>query len=200
MTKRTVRRTFGRAFFDRYYTKQTTAVVTPEEIRRLAAFVLAYLAHLRVPVRTALDAGCGVGSWKRALHSLDRSIRYTGIDTSDYTCEEYGWLHSSIADFRSRSKFDLIICQDVLQYVDDGEVRRSVGNIARLCRGALYLDVATKEDIDDGTLDLRKTDQDIHVRSVQWYRRLVDRYFIGAGGGLFIPKKSSTVLLALEKG
>jgi SAM-dependent methyltransferase len=198
MKKPMVRRSFDKSFYDRYYARSSTAVVTPDEIHRLVKFILSYLEYLGVPVRTVLDTGCGVGLWKRALQRLDRDIEYTGIDSSYYLSKKYGWVRSSIAGFKSRQKYDLVVCQDVLQYAEDEEVRQSIDRIAGLCRGAFYLDVPTKEDVNGGALDIRKTDTNIHLRSVRWYRKRVDRYFIGAGGGVFIPKRSSTVLLALE--
>lgn len=166
---------------------------------RLARFVLAYLAHLRVEVVRVLDMGCGLGMWKNALSHLAPEVDYTGVEFSAYLCEKYGWTHATIASYRSRRKADLVVCQDVMQYLDDAEVADSIRNVARLCRGALYVEVPTREDIDDGCLDLSRTDDRIHVRPARWYRRRLDEYFISAGGGVFIPKKSDTVVLAMER-
>lgn len=194
-----VRDTFDKSYYDRYYAARSTAVVSEEDIRRLARFVMSYLAHLRVRVETVLDCGCGVGMWRSALQQIDARIRYTGIDPSAYLCETYGWVRSSIAGFGTRRKFDLVVCQDVLQYVGDDEARRSIAKLARLCRGALYFDVPTREDVDNGRLEWDKTDQAIHLRSVRWYRELLDKRFTGAGGGVFVPNDSATVVLALER-
>ena len=173
MTRRTIRREFDEAFYERYYDRESTAVVSQEDITRLAKFVTSYLDYLDVPVRTMLDAGCGIGLWRRALNQVAPGVEYTGIEPSRYLCEKFGWEETTIAGFRSRRKFDLVVCQDVLQYVEDAEVRHSIRNIARLCRGAFYLDVPTREDIDGGALDKRKTDSAIHVRSARWYRRRI---------------------------
>jgi 2-polyprenyl-3-methyl-5-hydroxy-6-metoxy-1,4-benzoquinol methylase len=194
-----VRKTFDRSFYERFYFNPGTAVVTADDILKLARFVLAYLDYLGINVDGVLDAGCGVGLWRRALRTLARDVEYTGIETSDYLCERYGWEQSTIASFRSRRKFDLVVCQDVLQYVGDNDTKRSIDNLTRLCRGGLFFDVPTKEDISEGALDSRKTDGDIHLRSARWYRRLLDRDFIAVGGGLFIPRRNKTVVLALER-
>lgn len=195
----TVRNTFDKRFFDHFYFNRSTAVVTEVTIQRLAAFVLAYLDFLGVDVRSVLDAGCGIGLWRRALQELRRDAAYTGIDASDFLCDKYGWRRGTIAAFKSRRKFDLVVCQDVLQYTDGDEARRSIDNLARLCRGALYFDVPTREDMKSGALDEDLTDQRIHLRSARWYRRHLDRHFIAAGGGVFIPRRSQTVVLALER-
>jgi SAM-dependent methyltransferase len=161
--------------------------------------VLAYLDFLGVAVDTVLDAGCGPGMWRDALTMLKADVDYTGIETSEYLCGRYGWRQAAASSFTSRRKFDLIICQDVLQYVDNEEARRSIGNIARLCRGALYFDVPTREDMKNGSLDRARTDRQIHLRSARWYKRLLTPYFHAAGGGVFIPREGLTVLLALER-
>jgi SAM-dependent methyltransferase len=195
-----IRAQFDRAFFARYYDAASTAVISGDEVAQRARFVLAYLTHLQVDVRTVLDAGCGTGLWKRALLGLDRDIQYTGLDTSEYLCRKYGWILSSIPDFRSRRKFDLVVCQDVMQYLSNDEVERGIDVLARVCRGALYFDVPTRDDIRDKLLDMRKTDRNIHVRSAAWYRTRLNKHFINAGGGVFVSPRSRAVILALERG
>jgi uncharacterized protein with ACT and thioredoxin-like domain len=83
--------------------------------------------------------------------------------------------------------------------VDDAAVRRSIAAMARACAGALYFDVPTTDDIDGGLLDMKRTDRSIHVRSAEWYRKLLRKDFINAGGGVFLKKDASAVILALER-
>ena len=193
-----IRNEFNRAFFDRFYQRSSTAVISADDVYRRARFVLAYLAHLQLDVRTVLDAGCGTGLWKKALRRLDRDISYTGIDPSEYLCRRYGWTQTAIADFAPRRRFDLVVCQDVLQYIDAAGVRRSIAAITRACTGALYFDVPTRDDIDDELLDMKRTDQSIHIRSADWYRKLLRKDFMNAGGGVFVKRTARAVILALE--
>jgi SAM-dependent methyltransferase len=196
---RAVRASFEKPFFDRYYARRTSAVTSASEVFRCARFVCSYLAHLQLDVGSVLDAGCGTGLWRRALRRIDRNIAYTGFDPSDYLCRRYGWTQSTIADFKSRRKFDLVVCQDVLQYLGEREVRRSIRSLSRVCRGALYLYVPTSDDIAEGLLDTGRTDGAIHVRSASWYRKLLRKDFANAGGGVFIARSAGTVVLALER-
>jgi uncharacterized protein with ACT and thioredoxin-like domain len=78
-------------------------------------------------------------------------------------------------------------------------VRRSIAAMTRACRGALYFDVPTRDDIDDDLLDMKKTDREIHVRSAAWYRKLLSKNFVNAGGGVFVRRTARAVILALEK-
>jgi SAM-dependent methyltransferase len=198
-TTTTVRRSFDRDFFRRYYHAPTTAVATLEDVTKRARFVTSYLDHLQLDVHRVLDAGCGTGLWKRALERLRRDVEYVGIDTSEYSCRRYGWVHASVDEFTSRRKFDLVVCQDVLQYVDDATVERSFAAIARLCRGAFYFDVPTRDDIQDGLLDMQRTDRAIRVRSAAWYRARLGRDFLNVGGGVFLSRSAKAVALALER-
>jgi SAM-dependent methyltransferase len=191
-----IRREFDRQFFERYYHADSTAVISEDDVFQRACFVLAYLSHLQVPVQRVLDAGCGTGLWQRALRRIDRDIAYTGIDPSEYLCRKHGWTQSSIVDFKSRRKYDLVVCQDVMQYMTSEEVVRGFAAMAAVCRGALYFDVPTRDDIDDGLLDMRMTD----VRGAAWYRRRLQKHFVNAGGGVFVAPRARAVLLALERG
>lgn len=198
LTKR-VRRSFDRAFFHRYYHAPGTAVVSSDDVLKRARFVTSYLDHLQLDVQRVLDAGCGTGLWKRALRRIDSDVEYVGIDPSEYLCKRYGWTQSGIETFTSRRKFDLVVCQDVLQYVDDAAVTRSFEAIARVCRGALYFDVPTRDDIDDGLLDMRRTDRAVRVRSAAWYRKRLMKDFVNVGGGVFLRRGARAVALALER-
>jgi predicted TPR repeat methyltransferase len=194
-----IRTSFDQAFFDRFYARASSAVISEDDVYHRARFVLAYLAHLQLDVQSVLDAGCGTGLWKRALRRVDRDIAYTGIDPSEYLCRRYGWTRSTISEYTTRRKFDPVVCQDVLQYVDTAGVRRSIAAMTRACRGALYFDVPTRDDIDDDLLDMKKTDREIHVRSAAWYRKLLSKNFVNAGGGVFVRRTARAVILALEK-
>jgi len=78
-------------------------------------------------------------------------------------------------------------------------VVRSFESIARLCRGALYFDVPTRDDIDDGLLDMRLTDGSIFIRSAAWYRARLKKDFVDVGGGVFVKTGAKAVVLALER-
>ncbi len=194
-----VRRAFDSDFFHRYYLDPATAVVMEDEVVRLARFVLSYLDFLGVEVESVLDVGCGVGLWKRALGRLRRRVEYVGLDTSPFVARRYGWIDTPLPQWKTRRRFDLVVLQDVMQYMRASEVDETLEAVARRCRGALYVDVPTREDFEEGTLDLRRTDRNIHVRSVRWYRRRLRRHFVSAGGGVFLPHRARTTLLALER-
>jgi hypothetical protein len=87
----------------------------------------------------------------------------------------------------------------VLPYLDESEVGSALQNLHKLCRGALYLEAVTKEDRENGVIDIGKTDGRIYLRGAGWYRKRLSRYFIGGGGGLFFPLDTNAALFELEK-
>ena len=121
---------------------------------RRAAVVAALVKHLELPVRTILDAGCGLGLMRPTLLKAFRGVRYTGIEVSEHLCKRYGWTQASLAAYRPRGRFDLILCYDVLQYLSDRDAVRALANLGRLCRGALYFHVPTQRGL-AGNADAR---------------------------------------------
>jgi SAM-dependent methyltransferase len=188
---------FDKRYYDRFYRDARTRVTTQREVEVLGRFVCGYLAHLGQPVKRVLDAGCGLGYWRNVIAAHHPRASYTGIEFSEYLCRELGWTHASIASYRPRGKFDLIVCQGVLQYLTDIEAEAAIRNLARLCRGALYLEVLTREDWRDNC-DRRATDGSVHLRPVSWYRQRLSRNFRACGGGVYVHRDAETVLYALE--
>ena len=192
-----VREHFDASYYRRFYGDAATRSVTPAEVARQMAFVTSYLRHLRLPVRRVLDLGCGLGLMRAPLLDAFPRASYTGVERSEYLCERLGWTHGSVVDYRARHPFDLVLCHDVLQYLDDADAGRAIDNLAGLCRGALYLGVLSREDW-DRNCDRERTDEQVVLRPARWYRRRLARHFSNAGGGLFIAPDAPVVLWALE--
>jgi len=115
-------------------------------MRGRAQLIAAVLRHAGIPVRSILDAGCGIGLLRKPFAEAMPRSRYEGIEASDYLCSRYGWTKGSVVDFAPRSASDLVVCYDVLQYLDDHDAARAVANFARLTRAALYVSALTRED------------------------------------------------------
>src|SRR5262245_29646009 len=129
---------FDAAYFRRYYYNPRTKVVTREEMRARATLIAAILRQQALPVGTILDAGCGIGLLKPAFARVLKGARYVGLDVSEYLCRRYGWTQGSIADFQPAAPFDLVVCYDVMQYLDDRAAALAMANLGRLSRIALY--------------------------------------------------------------
>jgi len=190
---------FGRDYYHRYYFDPRTAVVTRAEMRARAALIAAFARHTDLPVRRVLEAGCGTGLLRSALLRLLPRIEYVGLESSSYLCRRYGWQQGRIEEFRTARPFDLLICYDVLQYLDDVAAQRAVANFARLCRGVLYFSALTRLDY-RLNCDRARTDGNVHLRAAAWYQSRLRRGFRHLGLGFWLRRGVPLTLWELESG
>jgi SAM-dependent methyltransferase len=188
---------FDRAYYQRYYLDPRTAVTSPHEMRARATLIAAYCDYLGLPVGRILDAGCGTGLMRTQLLRRLKRASYVGLELSDYLCGRYGWVQGRIEEYAPAAPFDLVICYDVAQYLDDRSARRALANLARICRGALYFTALTRADWRDNC-DRRRTDPQVHMRTGEWYRRLLRRGFREIGAGFWLRRGAPLTVWELE--
>jgi SAM-dependent methyltransferase len=189
---------FGAAYFRKFYLASATRVVSAAEMRTRARLIAAILAQAAIPVRSVLDAGCGIGLLRKPFTKLWPGVRYTGLDASEYLCTRYGWILGSVVDYAPRAPSDLVVCYDVLQYLDDRSAARAIANFGRLARSALHFSALTREDWRDNC-DRRLTDRAVHLRPGEWYRRRLRRQFTYLGFGMWLRKGERPLLWDLER-
>ena len=193
-----VRTKFDAPYYRQFYLDPLTRAMSPEDFDKLGNFVCGYLLYLEQPVTKVLDMGCGLGLWQTVLERHFPHAKYVGVEISDYVCEQYGWYKGSVVDWKARTTFDLVICSDVVQYLNDGEAEAAIENLSRLCDGVLYFAALTERDWQENC-DQERTDPDGYLRSGTWYRVRLGRYFNNLGGGLFAAEDSPTVRYELEE-
>ncbi|MFT3906873.1 MAG: class I SAM-dependent methyltransferase [Steroidobacteraceae bacterium] len=178
---------FDQKYYQRFYLNPRTAVTSRAEMRARARLIVGAVDYVGLPVRNILDAGCGIGMLRAPLLRAWPRASYTGVEYSEYLCQRYGWKQGSVATLRMRERFELVICYDVLQYLDVSAARQAIANLARLCRGALYFGVLTSEDWEHNC-DQSRTDAIDKLRSAAWYRRELKRWFRPLGMGLWLHR------------
>jgi len=188
---------FGQAYYQRYYFDPRTQVASRCETEARARLIASLVAHVGLPVRRILDAGCGTGVLRSALRKLLPAAEYVGLEASDYLCARYGWSCGRIEAYRARTPFDLVICYDVLQYLEAAAARRALANFGRLCRGVLYFSALTRADYEHNC-DRTRTDGAVHLRSGRWYRTQLGRQFREAGLGFWLRRGPALTLWELE--
>lgn len=187
---------FDREYYRRFYLDPRTAVISRVEMRERAGLIAAYARHIGLPVRNILDAGCGIGLLRTPLHRAFPKSVYVGLEYSEYLCQRYGWQQGSLASYVA-DPFDLVVCYDVLQYLDDHTASRALANLARLTRGVLYLSALTERDWRENC-DRTRTDPNVHLRDAAWYGKRLRRYFRPSGVGFWVRRGSPLTTWEME--
>jgi len=188
---------FDQDYYQRFYYNPRTAVTSRAEMRARGRMIAACVEYVGLPVKSILDAGCGVGMLRAPLTRAFPAAQYVGLEYSEYLCKRYGWRQGSVATLRTRERFDLVVCYDVLQYLGVPEARRAIANLSRVCRGALYFGALTTEDWRDNC-DQSRTDRIPGLRPGAWYRRELKRAFRPVGCGVWLKRDVNLALWDLD--
>jgi SAM-dependent methyltransferase len=176
---------FNAAYYKRFYLTPATRAMSREQTDIRGALIASLVKQLDIPVKSILDVGCGLGWYARPIKKVFRDANYTGTEISEYLCKRHGWIHGSLVDLKIKGQFDLVICADVIQYLNNKDANHAIGNLAKWCRGALYFHVPTKVDWQEN-VDPSGTDTNVHLRSAAWYQRELRKYFVHAGCGVHV--------------
>ena len=194
MTKR-----YDQQYFDTWYRKRgigDTARLT----RKVALAVATAEYHLERPIRTILDIGCGEGVWRAPLLKLRPKARYLGFDSSEYAIRRFGARrnlhHARFGDFallRPCAPVDLLVCSDVLHYLDKRELDRGLPGLAELCGGVAFLETFAREDEAEGD------EHEFQNRPANFYRqRFAKLGFSQVGSHLWLSPALRDHAAALE--
>ena len=195
--RRNDERDFDKRYYDRFYGRNRPRRREIEDTEKLCEFVCAYLRYIAQPVRRVLDLGCGLGLWREAIAARFPKAKYHGVEYSRYLCDEYGWEEGSVVDYSSSRRFDLVVCQDTVQYLADKQASIAIRNLGRLTRGALYFSAPSRRDWQQ-SVDPDISDSDVFRRPADWYRQRLSKSFRNLGGGLFLHREADCVLWELE--
>lgn len=192
-------RTFDAAYYARFYENPETQIYSAQDHDPLARYVFAFADWNQLPINRVLDIGAGVGLWKSWIERNRPGTDYDGTEVSAVMCAQHGYRHCDITKWRSRKRYDLILCQGVLQYIPDAGLSAALDNIAAMARGLVFIEALTREDV-RLRADLEKTDTDVYIREGSAYRRQLRRHFVAIGGGLFWPKTMNLPFWELDVG
>lgn len=190
---------FDETYYRRYYLDPKTRVSDDEHHGRLVSGVVGFVEYFGGELGSVLDVGAGVGRWGDWLRKHRPKTSVVGTELDPEVCAKYGHLRRDITRWRLKKRFDLVVCQGVLPYLDDDAAGRAIDNLAAMTRGFLYLEAITKLDLDE-VCDLSRTDQRVHRRSGAWYRRRLAPHFRNVGCGLHYKRRGPLEFFELEAG
>ncbi|MFZ4718638.1 MAG: class I SAM-dependent methyltransferase [Ilumatobacteraceae bacterium] len=176
---------FDDGYYRRFYGRD--GAHDQARVDHLATAVHHMAAWWGIRIRTVLDVGAGIGFWRDWYRDQHPGVRVRSVDISEHACATWGHERRDIAEWRPPSRFDLVICHSVLQYLDDEQVVRAIDHLAGATRGLLYLELPTKSDLRD-LVDPTGTDLEVHHRTGRWYRNHLGLHLRQVGAGLWVPR------------
>jgi trans-aconitate methyltransferase len=187
---------FGPAYYRRFY--GAGGVHSRRRIAHLVDGVLGLARWWQIPIRSVLDVGAGPAFWRDAIAAHRPRISYHGLDVSEYACRRYGHERADLATWRPRRSYDLVVCQSVIQYLDNAAAAHAIGSLALACRGLLFFEAPTTGDRVT-VVDHSASDVDVHWRTAQWYRRHLAAGFTEVGASLWVSHSCPTPFFELER-
>lgn len=192
---------YDERYFRRWYHARGGVTAPADLERRVRLAVAAAEFVLERPVRSALDVGCGEARWRAPLKRLRPALTYQGVDPSEWVVHRWGSRRNirrgslgELEGMRLRSAYDLVICSDVLHYLEDGELKRGVEALRGRAAGILWLDAFTSTDRFAGDREGWKK------RTARAYRAAFKRAgLIQLAPCCWIPQDGTRGLAALER-
>ena len=194
-------KTYGKAYFDKWYRDPRHRVSTAASTGRKARLAVAVAEYyLERPVRSVLDVGCGEGQWQPALKKIRPGIRYMGVDPSPYAIRRFGShrnLH--LGSFGSLPpldrSYDLLICSDSLYYVPDDELTMGLAILVQRLDGIAFLEAyPSGAALDGDTSGMTR-------RSASAFRRIFRHVgLVACGSHCYAPPALHGQVTELERG
>jgi len=204
-TKRPVKerqKTYDREYFDRWYRRDASRIEGPSALRRRVALAVAMAERfLERPIRSALDVGCGEGRWRTELLRLRPKLFYQGVEPSAYAVNRFGKrrniVQGGFTDLESLNldgPFDLVICADVLHYLEVDAIERGLAALVTLTGGLAYLELLTnQEEVEGDQLALK-------LRPPSLYQKLFSSFGLtGVGCHGWLAPDLAELPAALER-
>jgi SAM-dependent methyltransferase len=196
-----VAKQYNRVYFDRWYREQGFG--SRAVLERKVHYAVASCEYLiGRPIRSVLDVGCGEGAWQPMLRKLRPRASYLGIDPSHYVVQRFGARRNlrlgSVKDLDALdlgAPFDLIVCIDVLAYVDNADARSGIRSIGRLLGGVALVELFTSADDFEG--DLESYHRRMPSTYERWFR---DADLHRIGPNLFVGTALGSTFSHFERG
>jgi SAM-dependent methyltransferase len=212
-TRKPEPKAYDRSYFDRWYRDPAQAVILGSHLSRRVRLAVAAAEYvLEREIESVLDVGCGEAPWRTILKKLRPHARYVGIDPSPYVVQRYGKTRNivlgGVGDLGTsavsrallgvgvRPPFDLIVCSDVLHYVDTKDLGRGLRAIGRWVGGGMaFLEFFTKDDQTEGDTE------EFKPRPAATYTRLLRAAGLThLGLHCYVGREVAREIMAFERG
>lgn len=192
---------YDKAYFDRWYRGPDPPVGDASDLERAVALAIAATESVIArPIESVLDVGCGEGRWQPVVMKLRPDAAYLGIDSSEYAVDRFGdsrnirhGLFGELAYHVFDEPFDLVVCSDVLHYLDDAEILEGIDALSERTGGVAVIDIFTVEDEPEGDR------VNFRLRPAAWYHNVLrDAGLVPIGLQMYVHEEVVDVLETLD--
>ena len=193
---------YDRAYFEKWYRHPRHAVASRAELARKVAMGVAVAEYyLGRRIENVLDVGCGEAPWRAPLLALRPGLSYRGLDSSEYVVRRFGRTRNiglatfgQLAELRFDTRFDLVVCSDVIHYLKPAELRAGLAGISDMLEGVAFLELFTSADDVDG-------DRNGYIpRSPAWYLKTFESAgLLPCGSHCYLGFRLMRGIAALER-
>lgn len=195
--KQSPKQSFDEAYYEKFYLNPATRIYGPKHHETLVTAVTSLIDWFGGDLDSVLDVGAGVGRWGQWFKKHRPEVAVTSTELDPAVCKRFGHEQRDISSWRARRKFDLVICQGVVPYLDDRAAEAAIDNLAAMSGGFLYFEAITARDLRE-VCDTSRTDLGVHKRTGSWYRKRLLRHYREVGAGLFYQRKGKLEFFELE--
>lgn len=152
--------------------------------------------HVSVEGKSILDFGCGPGYLFKYLNESYNNFSYYGLDFSEDSVKRLKDTQKENKNFKDayfvsgyptniQEKFDVIVCCEVLEHLDDQTLAMITAEFKRLLKpkGQLYITVPNNEDLDLSKVMCPDCGGTFHKWQHQrsWNKKTITNHFEGNG-------------------
>jgi SAM-dependent methyltransferase len=191
---------YDQHYYDHWYRSRAAVITVASRQRKVRLAVAAAEFMLGREIRSVLDIGCGEAAWRAVLRRMRPDVAYQGVDSSEYVVERFGGRRNiRLGSFGTLGqlplrKFDLIVCADVIAYVNNADLARGLAAVRKRLRGVAYIEAYAIGDDMVGDFD------GWHHRSEAMYRKAFAKAgLIACGMHCWVPREQRHLLAAMER-
>lgn len=193
---------YDRSYFDRWYRPAERRPGAAGQLARKVALAVAGCEYyLGRRLRSVLDIGCGEGAWRAPLRRLRPKVDYLGLDSSQYAVARHGSRRNlrlvdfaQLGELRFDGSADLLVCSDVLHYLDAVTLRRGLSGFAQLGHGMAWIELFCRGDQAEGD------HEGWRARPASFYRRaFAEAGLLAVGSHCYLLPPLHEQAVALER-
>lgn len=191
---------FDAAYFEKFYNEKDNPDYRKRMQHQAAGLTNLIEFHDATPA-SVLEIGAGIGCWRDWYAKNRPRTKYISTDLSDFTCGKYKHKQYDVTTgpYKGpgyRTRYDLVVCLDVMAYFDSQTYIKVLSTIASMVGTFLVIDALTKRDLKEVCGE--GTDWNLQGQTAAFHKKALSTHFKGLGHNLYVPRETDLFFYELE--